>query len=453
MSSLALHLGPLKVDGHKIFRSGVRWLCAPGEQVRANQIIGYCNISLQSAGLRLSGPPPFADEQELQVAFAPRVAGRVAINASMVRGGYLSMHSVETWNPDDVVAHLETDADESAEAGRVRLMMLAGRRMTGLADLQQAGLLPSWHGRSRGWWCEEGETPVSLLSLGVCDAAGIVTGENGAFLETFEAVQQAAQMVYVPDHPVAFTTQLLLDQLSRTPAQAKAIASDLRAFLGETTTAPSADDWMFAGSFLQVMQRSPITDTYTVFSGGGLTQLRPAEVILMSLIAEPQSILRHKKLGYHLNILRHYQAAAGPAIRAWLGSAFEPVKRSLDDIKRDFENLIDTVARTTGAKLAIVNRMSTQGHEDISSYAPFDAPMSNTLTNIAAKETNLMLHDIAETRDIAIIDVDAIAADIGGAEHLPDSVHQSGIMQALLRAEIQQVLREVRQPIVAGAAA
>jgi hypothetical protein len=78
--------------------------------------------------------------------------------------------------------------------------------------------------------------------------------------------------------------------------------------------------------------------------------------------------------------------------------------------------------------------MSTSGYEDIVSYAPFDAPMSDTLENIAAKEMNLMLHDLAEECDASIIDVDAVAAEIGGAEHLPDGIHHSATLQALLRS-------------------
>jgi hypothetical protein len=88
--------------------------------------------------------------------------------------------------------------------------------------------------------------------------------------------------------------------------------------------------------------------------------------------------------------------------------------------------------------------MSTSGHEDISNYASFDAPMSGTLSSIAAKEHNLMLHDLAENRDLAIIDVDAIAADLGGAEHLPDGIHQSGLIQAALRVEILHALEDLR---------
>jgi hypothetical protein len=451
LSRLALHLGPLKADGYKIVRSGLRWLCAQGEPVRANQVIAYCNISLEAVGMRLSGPPPFAEEQELQVAFAPRVAGRVMINDGAVRGGYLSVHGVETWDPDDVVAHLETDTITAAEEGRVRLLMLAGRRMTGLADVH-SGLLPGWHGRSRGWWYEEGETPLSLLSLGICDATGVIIGEQCAFLEMFEAARKPLQMVFVPDHPVVPAAPILLDQINRTPAQFKAVSADLRAFLADTPILPTHDDWMFSGALLQVLQRSPIKDSYSVFSGAGSTRLGPADAILLSLNSESQSILRHKKLGYHLQVMRHHQAAAGPAIRAWLGSAFESVKRSIGDIRRDYEVLLDTLAKTTGARVMIINRMSTTGYEDISNYAPFDAPMSETLANIASKEMNLMLHDIAETRDLAIIDVDAIAADVGGAEHLPDNIHQSGTMQAILRREILNVLEDMKPQAVLDAA-
>ncbi len=445
MTSIDLHLGPLRAEGYNISRSGVRWLCESGQYCRPNQVFAYCNISLEPASGRLSGPPPFADELELQIAFAPRIGGRIIINSATARGGYLSVRTVDTWNADDVIASIEPDpgSNDMPDASRLRLLALAGRRMTALADTH-SGLLPGWHSRSRGWWCEEGETPATLLSLGVCDATGLVIGEKCAFFEMFEAMPSAAQMVFVPDHPLAPTAPLLLDQLQRTSAQFDAISQDLRGFLARTTVTPTADDMMFAGALLSVMQRNPIRDHYNIFSAGGSAKLGPADAVLMSLAVEPTSILRHKKLGHHVHIIRHHQAAAGPAIKAWLAEAFEPVRRSVDDIKRDYETLIDKMARTTGGRVIILNRMSTSGYEDISSYMAFDAPMSNTLSYIAAKEWNLMLEDIAAERDLHIIDVDAIAADIGGGEHLPDGIHQSGPMQMLLRQEILRVLSDLR---------
>jgi hypothetical protein len=447
LTSVGLHLGPLRAEGYNILRSGVRWLCESGQYCRPNQVFAYCNITLEPLPGRFGGAPPFADELELQVAFAPRVGGRITIDSAAARGGYLSVRTVDVWDSNTAVAKIDPDPETDHGVGdpsRLRLLALAGRRMTALADTH-SGLLPGWHGRSRGWWCDEGETPLTLLSLGVCDATGLVLGEHCAFFEMFEAAQGAAQMVSIPDHPLAPAAPLLLDQLQRTPAQFETIAADVRDFFGRSATPPTSDDLMFAGTILSVMQRNPIKDNYNVFSANGLTRLGPADAVLLSLAVEPNAILRHRKLGYHIHVMRHHQAAAGPAIKAWLAESFEPVRRSVDDIKRDYTSLIDKIARTTGGRVIILNRMSTSGYEDVSSYLAFDAPLSDTLSLVAAKEWNLMLHDIADERELHIVDVDAIAADIGGAEHLPDGIHQSGLMQMLLRREVLSIMNDFRR--------
>lgn len=449
MSRLALRLGPLSADTFAITRSSLRWLIEPGQHVRANQPFAYCNINLEPTALRVSGPSAFADEADLQVAFAARVGGIVRPEAALSRGGYLNVRSVERWDPDTILASIDPDGDVEIDEGiqTVRLLMLAGRRMNGLVDVH-AGLLPGWHSRSRGWWCDQGEMPVTLLSMGICDATGVILGEHYAFLEMFEAAPIAAQMVFVPDHPLTPVAPVLLDQLVRKTADIQAISSDLRRFLSDASAAPNGDDWMVAGALLSALQRSPITDRYALFSPSGLQRTRPADALLLSLSAEPQTILRHKSLGYHLHMMRHHQAAAGPALRAWIAAAFEPVKRTMTDISRDYELLFDEIQRQTSAAVLVINRMSTSGYENISSYAAFDAPMSDSLANIAAKELNLVLHDLAERRGVSIIDVDAMAAAFGGAEHLSDGIHQSGALQAALRADILSVLSSLAAPQV-----
>ncbi len=452
MTGIPLVLGPLRADGHVIHRSGVRWLVESGQHVRAGQVIGYCNVSIEPTGTRLNGQSPWTGEAELQIGLAPHVSGRVRFLGAAERGGYLDVHGVDPWDADTTLCRIEPDTAvaDSAHVARFRLLGLAGRRMTALADVH-AGLLPGWHGRTRGWWCDQGEAPFTLLSLGICDATGIVIGEQSAFFEMFENMPGAAQMVFTPDHPVAPAAPVLLDQMGRSPAQFAAIADDLRAALTTAKTAPDADDWLFAGTLLSVMKRNPIADRYPIFTPGGSMTTGPADAVLLSLHAEPQTILQHRTLGYRLHVMRHHQAAAGPAARAWLASAFEPVRRSIDDIKTDYEALIDRMARETGARAIVLNRMSTSGHEDISNYAAFDAPMSDTLANIASKELNLMLEDIAETRDVRILDIDAIASDLGGAEHLPDGIHQSGLMQSEIRGELLHIVQDLRQEPIASA--
>ena len=438
MRTYPLRLGPLSAEGLVIRRSAFHWLCEDGHLCRPSEVVGFCGITLELAPGRRSGSIPMTDELDFQVAIAPRSAGRLRIDASSSPGGYLGTHGLHQWNPDDIVGHLEVSADDTASElgqGEMRLLMLAGRRMSGLADVD-SGLLPGWHSRSRAWWGDQNGPLTTLLCIGICDAAGVVRGNQTPFIETFEATSTSAQVVYVPDHPVVPCAPVLLEQFLRTPAQNQAIAADLGVALSSGRTAATSDDWLFAGALLSWLERSPMRDSYDVLTPMGLKHLGPPNAVLLSLSSEVRSVMKHKKLGYSLQMLRHRQTSAGPAIRAWLASEFETVKRSIDDIRRDYRRLIETVAKNTGARVLILNRMSTSGYEDIVSYSPFDAPMSDTLENIAAKEMNLMLHDLAEECDFSIIDVDALAADLGGAEHLPDGIHHSAAMQTILRSAI-----------------
>jgi hypothetical protein len=444
MTALPLSCGPLKAEGYLIRRSGIQWLCEDGHLCRPNEVIGFCNINLEKESGQRSLNFPLADELELQVAFAPQLGGRLQIAGGNSPGGYLNVFGLHIWNPNDVLGHLEQVSDNEDQiqtgSGQLRLLMLAGRRMNGLADAD-SGILPGWHNRSRAWWGDQSGSDLStLLCLGICDAAGVVRGNQIPFVETFEAITSPAQFVYVPDHPVVPCAPILYEQFTRSSAQNEALAADLSSGLAASRVVPNADDWMFAGALLSWLQHSPMREQYDVLTPTGLRQLGPADSVLLSLSAEVQTILRHRKLGYSIQMLRHRQAAAGPAIRAWLASAFEPVKRTVNSIQQDYRQLIDTVAAQTGARVLILNRMSTSGFEDITSYAPFDAPMGEILETIAAKEMNLMLHDLAEECDVSIVDVDAIAADLGGSEHLPDGIHHSAAMQAVVRSEILSIL-------------
>ncbi len=434
-------LGSLRAEGYTLYRSGIRWVVPPETQCRANEVFAYCAISLVADSGWAQGSRPFPDE-DLQVAFASPVPGRV-LTAGRERGGVLGVHSVETWRADDVIAYLQPDDGDGADDTlTLRLLVLAGRRVTVLAH-SDAGILPGWLERRRGWWSEQG-MPITLLCLGLCDSSGAIAGEHNAFLEMFETEPSATHCVDVSERPLAFATPVLLDQLERTPAQSDAISADMHRAFAASAVTPTANDWIAAGALLGGLRRSPIRDHHTLLTPSGTVQAKPADVILLSLASEPRSILRHKTLHYHVHVMPHHQEDAGPVFRAWLASAFEPVKRSIDDLRRDYISLIDAVARTTGARIAIVNRMSTLGHEDISSYAAFDAPMGDTLSIIATKELNLMLHDLSDTHDVSIIDLDALAAAFGGAEHVPDGIHQSGPIQQAVRASVLQLLDEVR---------
>jgi hypothetical protein len=199
--------------------------------------------------------------------------------------------------------------------------------------------------------------------------------------------------------------------------------------------------WMFVGSLLSALRRSPFTETYDILSRAGMRRIGPADAVILSLNAETCIILRHRRLGYLVSFHAYQVAAAGPVVRSWLQANFELVKRSPDTIRFDYRKLIEAVRSRSAMNFLILNAMSTSAREHIINYADFDRSLGGILASVRNKELNVMLHDMAREDDISIVDVDAIAAELGAANHLPDGLHQSGAFQTEVRGDILRILR------------
>ncbi len=445
MSLLPLQLGRMDVAGHTVQRSGVRWLCADGHRCRAGEVIAYCNIAVVPPGPR-SDARPFAEEgRDFQVAFAPRVAGRLRKAADVSLGGFLDrLEYYQVWTPEFAIGQLECEeaapGDYSQRDGPLETLMLAGRRMTELAEVR-SGLLTGWHDRSRAWWGDGEATFGTLLSLGICDQVGVVRGERFAFTELFHATAGPAQAVFMPDDALVPCVPVLSEQLQRTPEQFEEILADFARTFGEGPHTPAPGDWIFAGSLLSALRRSPLRERYDMLTRSGLRKAGPADAVLLSLHSEAVHILRHKRLGYAVQCHVFRIAETGPAVRSWFKKNFDILTRTPETLLADYGEFADLVRASSNAHLLVMNAMSTSGREDLQSYAGFDAPLRDTLSSVRAKELNLMLHDLARAKDVAIVDVDAIAAEIGGMSHVPDGVHFSGPMQVAVRAEVLHIAR------------
>ena len=319
-------------------------------------------------------------------------------------------------------------------------MLMAGRRVTELAEIR-SGLMTGWHDRSRACRVEGGGPIGTLLSLGTCEMEGVVQGESYAFLEILGALEGPAHVVFVSDRPLVHSARIVAEQIRRTADEHQAIAEDFAASFVVAGAPPDAAGWTFVGSLLRALGTSPATERYTVLARDGLREAGPPDAVILSARAEPRIIARHRKLGYCLNIHGYRVGQAGAAFQAWLRTNFEPVHRTSEDIRADYRALIDLIRTSAPAtQFLICNVMSTSGQEDIQTYGAFDQPLGNSLSSVRSKETNLMLHDLARERDVAIIDADAIAADLGGWSHIPDGVHQNGVMQAEIWSEILRIL-------------
>lgn len=441
MSPVVLRLGPLSATGASIFRSGIRWICEDGRRCQAGDTIAFCSIAFAVAP---GAPRPFADESgKVQVALVTRRAGRLKHASDASRGGFFDrLELFQTWSADTVIGEIDPEPGQTPLAGEpLGLHSLGGRLHSSLGE-SRAGLLTGWLERARGARAD-GPGPVStLLSLGICELAGVLRGDRLAFAEILSQIEGPAQVVHVTDDVLIHSAAVIAGQAQRTDADREAIARDMAATLPRGSLLPTPDDWIYAGALLSALNRSPIDEQYEILARDGVRPAAPAQAIILSLNAEGRMAFRHRRLGYVARMHGFRLRDAGAALRDWLRTNFEPVNKTVDAVRADYEALIDLIrARRPGTQILVCNIMSSSGGDDLQSYAGFAEPMSDTLASVRHKELNLMLIDLAREKDIAVVDADAIAAELGGQRSLPDGVHQNGEMQTEVRAEVLRVLR------------
>jgi hypothetical protein len=427
----------------------MRWLCDDGHMCRPGEAVAYCNIGVSSDGRPRQLETIFLDEwQDVQAVLAPRVAGRIRRSEASSRGGFLDqLDFFQTWAPDFVLGHLEpaegTHPSLPGAAEELDLFIVAGRRHAEIAEGRQS-LLTGWHDRSRAWRAD-GEGPMgAVLGLGVCELGGVMRGERAAFLEMFEAIGGPAHAVHRELEPLVPSARVLTEQIARTPAEYDAIAEDLIGFLAKASPPAEPAEWIFAGALLNGLKSKPLGDGYDIFRRDGLRHTGVVDAVVLSAAAESTELYVHRRLGYAISVHAFRLHRAGPAIVAWVKANFDEIPRGLGPMARDLAKLFGAIREAPEPMprhLLMLNRMSSSGDDDVQSYMPFDTPLGDTLATIRAKDANLMLHDLAREYDVAIVDVDAITAELGGQRNLPDGAHASGALQAEVRGEILHILR------------
>lgn len=444
MARVPLVLGPLKLDGAVVKRSGFRWLCVDGQMCRAGQPVAYCNVGLMNVRQPGKAFEAFSQEKaDFQAVLVLQADGVINISPESSRGGFLDqLAQYNIWEPSFEIGML-TCKDEAlpADAMPTKLVFGAGRRVTEVAEIR-AGLLTGWHNRSRAWVAEGDRVERTLLSLGACETTAMIRGQHFSYMEMLNASHVPMQVVLIPDDLLIPCARVVLEQVRRTPEQFAEIAADMTRSLSNGSQPLSPNDWLLAGVFLGALQRSPLTEPNHVLTRHSIQQVTGPDAVVMSLVAEPIRIFRHRRLGYSLCFQEYRFRAMGQAMIEWLNTHFESVMRDAEAIRRDYCELIEEMQKRSNVHFLILNVMSSVGTENVVNYAAFDLPMGETLRSVHCKEKNLMLHDLASEHDISIIDIDAITADWGERKYLPDGVHLSGPVQDEARAEILRCIDE-----------
>ncbi len=427
MSRGALRLGAFDCPGLELVRSGLRWLREDGYFCRAREPAAYCNIAI--IGSDAFGP----ERSDLQVALAPARSGRLFHGQSVAHGGVLDRLPRERWNPDTAWAFLEeTQEDSGVLDGETQLTFYAGRRFSDIAE-DRSGLLTGWHDRVRAWTGNPGS--ATLLGAGTCEMEAILRGDDGSFAAMLAHRTSDVQIVVSSGEPLVPSSAVLAGGLSRSAADVASIRADIASTFGVDGPTPTGNDWIFIGALIHGLEQSPLTDQYQHFGRSGLGVAEPASAVCLSLTTEMPPTARHKRLGYALTIHGYRLAAVPPAVRFWLQHHFDFLTRTIEEIARDY------AALAAGSRqLFMVNCVSTSRMDNVRSYQQLDVATLRMLSSVRAKELNLMLHDLERSSGIAIIDADAMAADMGMLVNFPDGVHASGALVGEMRAELARQL-------------
>jgi hypothetical protein len=102
------------------------------------------------------------------------------------------------------------------------------------------------------------------------------------------------------------------------------------------------------------------------------------------------------------------------------------------------------VKARTGASLLVQNLIASDVADRVSNYSWLGDAFDKSL-GVLGTEANLMLTDLTRHHSIAMIDSDALAAELG-VRHCPDRFHASRELVEAQRSEVHRVLREYNIP-------
>jgi hypothetical protein len=358
---------------------------------------------------------------------------------------------------------------ESSQGSELLLpLVLAGRR--GFENGEGRGnLLAGWHERVRGFWTGTGSGRFgTVLSLGTCEQTAIFRGEDMAFLSWFATAPGPSQIVAVSDERCVHSSAVLLQHVRRTPAEAKAITEAVYQWIGERIStadaaafsafepdaargtaqgrwAPSQDVLYALHLLAEAVGTSPILERTEVITDRGITEANPPDAIALTLGSEFSPHFRHRRTGWIIAIHGfRFGPFISPSFTEWLRRDFEQVTRTVADSQRDLAALADEVKARTGAVLLVQNLIASTAADRVSNYAWLGDAFNESVA-VLGNEANLMLSDLTRHHNIAMIDSDALAAELG-VRQVPDRFHASRELVEAQRCEIRRVLRDYKIP-------
>ena len=348
------------------------------------------------------------------------------------QGGWRDLLETRTYVAGEVIGEIIPDVASAVSANIC--LMITNRRMTSLGDDREA-LWSGWHYRQRVWQVGAAPPRRTILALGICELTHALRGADRAYSEVLCGFTEPVQLVTRDDVPFVTSARVALEQMTRTEEESALIWRDLQAGLIGLGCDLTPDDWMVAGCFGQVLTDRAIVEGFPVLSAEGITQTAPADCVVLSMMAENPIQLRHKQLGYHLNMHRWLFLRIAPNVRMWIQKNFEQVRISLEELEQDYIALCEKL-RMNGRRLCLLNNIASHRSERINQYVHFKGALEDQFASYRNMSLNLMAGRLAKSIGLQIIDIDACAAELGIWHHSSDRTHHGTMLEQRIRSEL-----------------
>lgn len=411
---------------------------------------------------RLPEGAPVAPRQPVaSVAISSESLARVAPRGTEVRAlllaptqGMLHPHEMPSsgwdahfprkpWEPGHMLGTLETARalkDEAALALQVALFSI-DRLHPAFEDRRPfpggpCRLLRAWWGPS-GW----SEPCRTVLSLGNCEQLGFFAGNAGDLAAWLEALPGPISVVYKPDRITVPSAAALLSALEMDDTARRRAAEEFGAWFRQGVQGAAAGDpsgWLGTAAVAQeLLGTTVLRRSFAVVDGAGRLAERRPDYVFLSLASEFSAQLRHRKLGYTISVPA-FQFGKNPDIRQTLLGRFELMRPSVAETQDCLKAVITRIRQETGARVVVFN--ATSFVDRVWDWSAVDRP--SDVPSVRMMDLNLALWELARQDLCELIDVEALALDLGLGAAYPDGIHPSSALEARVRAKIFERLRQ-----------
>jgi hypothetical protein len=280
------------------------------------------------------------------------------------------------------------------------------------------------------------------VSLGNCEHLGFFAGAAGDFAYWLGGFEGPLHVVFKPDRILVPSAAALRSALGRDDEARERMLQDFASWFPEFAHGPpTARPWLAIATLAEESLEPPVpVRHHAIVDGSGQRLECQPGLVFLSLANEFAVHLRHRELGYVISI-PGFQFAKNPELKPALLRRFDPIRPTAAETRENLAAAFRRIRQVTGAQVAVLN--VTTDPSRIFDWSQIPNP--EEVAAVRSMDLNLALWEAAEQERCWVVDVEALAIELGIRGAHPDRVHPSAALDELVRGAVRARVREWRE--------